>query len=326
MAASSAVAVVVALVAYVTNESHHPLQWQTPLAASVASLGPTVPPTPTPSPTPPPPAFVVPAGGVTKPATGASAFFGWSLLDTKTGKIVGHSANAAHGTNFTESMIKVWIAADYLSRLTTVKRKPTTAELTDLKNMIIHSDDVIAQRYYHKSVGKLAGYNAVIKRLNSVCGLHTTIYKSGWWSYTRMTPDDAARLGYCIANGTAAGPYTSNLLGWMRDVTGTVDDQDYPEAYGPKATTGGGRWGIVDGLPDSLAAQAAMKNGWEPDSGGEWNISCLAIIGDNVLTVMVKYPWKGGAGHTGDWRYAANLSAGADACVSVARQLTQPAS
>jgi hypothetical protein len=311
----------------VAERSPHGLRWQRAGAVTTPGGPARNPPKPTPSPTPPPPAFQVPAGGVTKPADGTANFFGWALLDIASGKIIGSSDNADTGTNYVESMIKPWIAADYLNRLTVAGRKPTATDLTALKNMIIHSDDNIAQHYYTMTVGSLAGYSAVIHRLNTTCGLttKTTPPFTNWWSYTRMTPDDAARLGLCIANGAAAGSYTTDLLSWMNQVVGGVDDQASPAPYAESVHTGGGHWGIIDGLPPALAAQASIKNGWEPDGGGLWDINCLAIVGHFVLSVMVKYPWISPSAHAGNYRYATNLQPGADACASVARQLTQPA-
>jgi hypothetical protein len=257
---------------------------------------------------PPAPTLRVPDGGVTIPD--GYSLVGWALLDRTSGKIMGGSGNAATMTNYTESMIKPWIAADYMSRTVKAGRKPSQQDLSQLRSMIIHSDNWIASRYYD-----LGGKDSVIRRLNQVCGLHTTIAMSGWWSYTAMTPDDAAHYGECLADGTAAGAYTSNLLTWMRQVVGGVADQP----QGASAHTGGGRWGIIDALPPSLASQTSIKNGWEPEiSGHEWHVNCLAILPGRVLTVMVRYPWTS---PTGDWRDADNLAAGASACKNIAAQL-----
>ncbi|HWB34824.1 MAG TPA: hypothetical protein VHA75_02250, partial [Rugosimonospora sp.] len=184
--------------------------------------------------------------------------------------------------------------------------------------MIVNSDDTIAQHYYVAD-----GRNSVITRLNQTCGTQATIHVSGHWSYTNMTPDDAARYGLCLADGRAAGDYTDQLLGWMREVTGGVDDQP----HSPSGHTGGGRWGIIDGLPPLLQQEAAIKNGWEPENDThDWNINCLAITHDYVLTVMVRYPWTASNIPPGtDWAdqylYFDNLQPGADACKSVATQL-----
>jgi hypothetical protein len=118
-----------------------------------------------------------------------------------------------------------------------------------------------------------------------------------------MTPRDAVRMGGCVADGTAAGSrWTPWVLQQMRSVEGGVDDQ--------QPTTGGGWWGIVDGLPASLTDGLAVKNGWTPIAAdGDWHVNNLAIADDWVLVVMVRYPITKGLGY------------GADICSSVARQL-----
>ena len=59
-------------------------------------------------------------------------------------------------------------------------------------------------------------------------------------------------------------------------------------------TTGGGRWGIIDGLPKEIVAKqgpVSIKNGWTPlVYDGNWHISCLAISEDWVLAVQTRYP------------------------------------
>jgi hypothetical protein len=60
--------------------------------------------------------------GPTVAVVGARAF-GWALLDTESGEVSG-SANLATRTNTVESMIKPWIASDYLRRLADAARSP----------------------------------------------------------------------------------------------------------------------------------------------------------------------------------------------------------
>lgn len=115
-----------------------------------------------------------------------------------------------------------------------------------------------------------------------------------------MTATDAALLGLCLADGRAAAQHTGWLLGQMRAVTGTVAQQ--------QATTGGGRWGIIDGLPAQLQPLTAIKNGWTRH-GGLWSVNCLAIGPGFVLAVMMRYS----AGH--------GLAYGAAACAELTRSL-----
>jgi hypothetical protein len=228
----------------------------------------------------------------------STVFAGWALLDRRTGAVSG-SANYRTGRNTTESMIKAWIVSDYLR----THPAPSPAALEELRVTIIDSNDTMAQKYY-----RLGGADAVVRRLISMCRLSHTTIKSGWWSKTQMSPEDAVRYGACVAAGTAAGPtWTPWVLDTMRTVRGGIYDQPVT------AKTGGGRWGIIDGLPGSLARQAAIKNGWTfIYADNLWHVNCLAILPGSVLAVMLRY--RGPANPTG-------LKRGADTCTSITRQL-----
>jgi hypothetical protein len=227
-----------------------------------------------------------------------TAFAGWALLDRRTGAISG-SANFRTGRNTTESMIKAWIVSDHLR----THPNATSVTLQELRLAIIDSNDKVAQKYY-----RLDGGNAVIQRLISICGLKHTTITSGWWSMTQMPPEDAVRYGACVAGGTAAGPkWTGWVLDTMRKVRGGVSDQPVNQ------TTGGGRWGIIDGLPGALARQVSIKNGWTfIYADNLWHVNCLAILPGAVLSVMMRYAAP--VSPTG-------LKVGAGICASVARQL-----
>lgn len=228
----------------------------------------------------------------------STAFFGWALLDRTTGKISG-SANAGSGHTSTESMIKAWIVSDYLR----THPNAGAATLAELRLAIIDSNDDVAQKYYH-----LGGGDSLVRRLISMCGLQDTSAKSGWWSMTQMAPADAVRYGACVANGTAAGrKWTPWVLSTMRQVRGTVNQQ------AADWTSGGGRWGIIDGLPTSLAQQASIKNGWTfIYADNLWHVSCLAILPSSVLAVMIRYSAPA---------TVAGLKVGAATCASVTGQL-----
>jgi hypothetical protein len=255
-------------------------------------------------PAPPPPAIGVPPDPATVKGPGYLTFLGWALLDRPTGKLTG-SANRETASNTTESMIKVWIAADYLRH----QGSAGTAAQDELYRMIINSDDAIAHKYF-----ELNGGDASITELVQVCGLQNTKRPSlpDQWSYTTMSPADAVRLGQCVTTGKAAGPTgTPWLLKAMRNVKGGVADQ--------QAHTGGGRWGIIDGLPASIAADVSIKNGWTAQVyDHNWHINCLAIHPDWVLAIELRYPWTS---PDGNWQHANNLQQGADACRQVTRQL-----
>jgi hypothetical protein len=239
---------------------------------------------------------VLRAGPVT--ITTRTAFFGWALLDRATGAITG-SPNLATGRNTTESMIKAWIVSDYLR----THPHPTATTLGELTQTIIDSNDALAQRYY-----RIGGRDAVVQRMIRICGLTRTTVHGGWWSMTQLTPEDAVRYGRCVADGRAAGPtWTPWVLATMRQVRGGVADQPVNQR------TGGGRWGIIDGLPPALARQASIKNGWTfIYADGLWHVNCLAILPEAILAVLLRY--RGPVSPAG-------LRTGADTCAAVTRQL-----
>src|SRR5215813_12389842 len=115
---------------------------------SRAVASPTVetPPTPDPhlqlasQPTPPGPIITVPTNPSTVKGPTYASYLGWALLDRHSGTFTG-SANRETGSNTTESMIKVWIAADYLRHQGSAA---PPAAVNELYQMIIHSDDTIA--------------------------------------------------------------------------------------------------------------------------------------------------------------------------------------
>jgi hypothetical protein len=247
------------------------------------------------------------AAAVTVPVDG---FLSWALLDRRTGGYAG-SANIT-ATNSTESMIKIWIVADALRRAVAAGRKPTATELRWARAAIRDSDDASAENLFD-----LGNRAAVIRRLVSICGLTDTwaVVPPGestvWWSYTQMSARDAVRMGACIGDGRAAGSlWTPWVFGEMASVRGTAADADQHE------TSGGGRWGIIDGLPDVIVAQGiGIKNGWTLiDADDTWRVDCLAVHADWVLAVLLRYPARYG------------LWYGADACKKVAQQLVTPAS
>ncbi|MEU5779807.1 hypothetical protein [Micromonospora lupini] len=266
-----------------------------------------------PAPTPPPPPTLA-AGRVSVAFKGQ--FFSWALMDRKTGKISG-SANMA-STSSTESMLKAWIVSDYLRQLK--DRQPSTSMKKAASAAIRDSNDDAANAVYRAAGGSYTvppggEPGPVIKRAISICGLTDTRRGNvpkfeGWWSFTRMSPRDAVRLGDCIADGKAAGPkWTKWVLNEMSHVTGTTAAKDQ------KARSGGGRWGIINGLPRSITAQGpvSIKNGWTPLAyDSNWHVNCLAVTGKWSLAVMLRYPIKSG------------LDYGAKVCASVATQLVTP--
>ncbi|MGC9665600.1 hypothetical protein ACNTMW_03480 [Planosporangium sp. 12N6] len=210
-------------------------------------------------------------------------FYSWALLDRRTGTLTG-SANDVSDTNSTESMIKIWIASDYLRRL--AGAQPDVDRMAELSRMIRDSDDAAAEDAY-----QIGGGNAVVQRMISICGLTDTSVFDDWWSRTQVSARDAVRLGACVADGRAAGPtWTAWILGEMRQVRGE------------------GRFGVVQALPDAAAGEIPIKNGWTV-VGDEWHVNCLAVVDRYVLAVLTRYPQELG------------LDYGAGVCRSVTAQL-----
>jgi hypothetical protein len=220
--------------------------------------------------------------------------FAWALLDRVTGTLTG-SPNYTSATNTTESMVKAWIASDYLRRLDAAGQQPTQVRLAELSTMIRDSDDHAAQDIY-----RVGGGNTVIKRLIATCGMTETTITSGWWSMTRVTARDAVRMGLCVADGRAAGPkWTDWILSEMRQVRGSVAEEP-----------NGGRWGIIQALPPDVAKVTSIKNGWTLIyADGMWHMNCLAIHQDWILAVLTRFPGSLGKQH------------GADVCKAVTQQL-----
>jgi hypothetical protein len=258
----------------------------------IASSSPSMIPMQSPSPAATFPTLRAPTHPSSVTVHGAT-LFGWALLDTTTGKISG-SSNDESTRNTVESMIKGWIAADFLRRKADDGKTPSKTQLNDIGLMIVDSNNQIAQEYYN-----IGGRDALIKRLVSICGLQNVKLKSGYWSYTEMSPADAVRYGECIRDGRAAGPtWTAWLLSVMKKVRGGVNAQ-------VSDTKQGGRWGIIDGLPTSMKADLSMKNGWTKYKDG-WHVNCLGIEPGWVLSVMIR---------TDTLPHAAND------CAAVAKQL-----
>jgi hypothetical protein len=249
-----------------------------------------------------PPGPTLHAASVVTPTSPKFERFGWAFLDRRTNTVVG-SDNKDTMQNTTESMVKPWLAADYLSHLG--GNKLTGAMSTTITSMIENSDDTAADAMYNADGGLPS-----ISRLISTCGLTETRPDTQGWSYTLITPADAVRYAECIADGDAAGPTeTSWLLSLMLNVHGEVTDNS-PSDF----TMQGGHWGIIDALPESLAKDTAIKNGWTYIYNDKrWHINCLAVHPDWALVVEMQF-------YRSSWD-TAGLQQGANACASVTRQL-----
>jgi hypothetical protein len=256
---------------------------------TTATVTPT--PTPTPSPTPPPPPPLrFRATTITLPIQGWMA---WALMDRRTGEIWGSDTMAQ--TTWPASMIKSWLAADYLRRFAERGQTPTAAQLHEVEIMIRDSDNDAAIDLF----GKLGG-DASIKRLITTCHLTDTTPGKGW-SQINISARDGVRMADCIADGIAAGPlWTDWLLTMMREVRGEGD------------------FGIRKALPAAEAAQVSIKNGWlKYTDDSKWHINCLAVADTWALVVLQRYPG------TGQWN--TDYQYGRETCRQVATQLLNPA-
>ncbi|WP_329106467.1 class A beta-lactamase-related serine hydrolase [Micromonospora sp. NBC_01699] len=240
--------------------------------------------TPSATPTPELPPLPVRAADITINAKG---WWAWSMQDTRTGEIVG-SANMGE-TSTTASLIKSWIGADFLRRSADAGRKPTDAQLQQVRVMIRDSDNNAAESLYN-TVGRAAS----IQRLISTCKLtDSSAASGGGWSRTELSPRDITRLAACIGDGRAAGPtWTKWLLDEMRAVRGIGD------------------FGIRKAFPAAVQKTIAIKNGWvDRQAEQEFHVSCLAIGDGWTMGVMTKYPINLG------YTYGAKI------CQQVAEQL-----
>jgi len=268
-----------------------PVSAPTSTPSATVQVTPTPTPTPTPSPTPPPlPALRFRATTIT---TKTEGFFSWALMDRRTGEIWGSKTFA--GTTWPASMIKAWLAADYLRRADQAKKQPSAAKLSQLESLIRDSNNDVAEQTYRANGG-----NASIKRLISMCKLTDTKVNSAGWSFTLISARDTVRMADCIGDGTAAGDrWTGWLLDMMRKVRGEGD------------------FGIRKALPAAEAAQVAIKNGWLfYDDDKNWHINCMALTDTWAMAVLQRYP-----GH-GEW--TKDYTRGRNVCRDVAKELRNP--
>lgn len=182
---------------------------------------------------------------------------------------------------FTESMIKAWLALDLIATKGSVVSDADTAAMA---KMIRESDDKIAQRFYLN-----LGGDASVRRMISTCGLLETAITPNWWSKTKVSANDAARLGQCLDIGPGISPeWRDKLLAMMRDIS--------PD----------GRFGIPQ-APALQGKPLAIKNGWTQHDD-TWTVTCLALWDGWSLAVLTRV------------RSTDHL-AGAQVCATVAQQL-----
>ncbi|HEX6682505.1 MAG TPA: serine hydrolase [Candidatus Limnocylindrales bacterium] len=195
----------------------------------------------------------------------AEGWHSWALLDHKDGAIVGSQTQAEVAR--TCSVIKVWLAADYLRRAAEKGSTPSSSKLSALSKMIRNSDNAVATTTFAE-----LGKTACFTRLMEMCQL-TDFKAAGSWGQCQMSARDLARLGATVMNGTAAGPkWTEWLLNEMRLVKL-------------------GTWGIREAFPAEQAAALAIKNGWDTTSATQTkHMNCMAVTQRWTMITMTKYP------------------------------------
>jgi hypothetical protein len=229
---------------------------------------PTSEPEPTPSPTPSPtpaPFDLSKVDPIAIVKIDRKGWHSWALIDHTTGAMIGSRTIAE--TARVCSIVKIWLAADYLRRAAEKRTTPSSAKLATLSKMIRYSDNTLATDLFAE-----LGRSASLTRMKDLCKL--TEFKAGTsWSMCLMSSRDVARLGACVATGTAAGPkWTEWLLNEMRSVRL-------------------GTWGIREAFPPDQAAKLAIKNGWDTTATTQTrHVNCLATTARWTLVAMTKYP------------------------------------
>ncbi len=204
----------------------------------------------------------------------------WAYIDAK-GEISGSPAAEREQTTI-ESVVKAWIAADYLTR----NPNPNSSRQDQIRRTVRDSSDKDAQSLY-----VALGADESIERMIASCGLLHTKVVSGWWSKTATTAGDIARLSRCIGSGKAAGPkWTPWLLEELKQIRGQ------------------GAFGITQGLTVSAAPEVGYKNGWTVREK-EWAVNCMAVADAWSLAITQRYPKE------------MTLAHGARNCAQVATQL-----
>jgi hypothetical protein len=220
-------------------------------------------PSPTPSPTPP--AFDLAAFDPKQLVSiTQGGWHGWALMDRKTGKVIG---SPTFGENSrTCSMIKVWLASDYLRLNAEAGKTPSSSKLSAISRMLRNSENGPASDLFDE-MGKVT-----FTRLKSICKL-TDFVPGTSWGGCKMSPRDVCRMAVCAADGTAAGPkWTEWVLNEMRNVKI-------------------GTWGISAAFPAEQRSALAIKNGWDVTTATqERHMNCLAVTEKWSMAVMTRYP------------------------------------
>jgi hypothetical protein len=207
-------------------------------------------------------------------------------MDRQSGSIIG--SETFEENSRTCSMIKVWLASDYLRLATEQGKTPSSSRLAAISRMIRNSENEPASQLFAE-LGKVT-----FTRLKSICQLVDFVPGTSWGG-CKMSPRDVCRMATCAADGTAAGPkWTEWLINEMRNVKI-------------------GTFGIMAAFPPEQRGGLAIKNGWDITTATqERHANCLAVTEKWSMAVMTRYPVK-----------LAGEAHGQQICQSVATQLLQ---
>lgn len=197
-------------------------------------------------------------------------FVGWAIMDRNTGEITGSGNYAELST--TASMIKVWLVADFLRQHGQVPEDPE--RLDRLRAMIRESNNE-----YTRDLFEELGYHESIHRLIGTCGLTDSEAVPWYWSNTRLSPRDTARMGACLADGRAAGdaPGSGGRTDWL------IEEMRNVEPWGA--------FGIPQAFPEDERESIAVKNGWVVRSAtDEYHVSCMAFDDGWSMGVLTRFP------------------------------------
>ncbi|WP_198653719.1 hypothetical protein [Actinocorallia populi] len=172
-----------------------------------------------------------------KVAPGVSAR--WVVYDRTTGRTV--SRRAVHKTVRSASVVKLFIALDYLQRR---GGKVAPADARRFRAMLRSSDDKAATHFWN-----LGGKGAIVKRMSKRIGLTDTApppaAQPGYWGYTAISAMDIAKT-YRYLLEKASPSARSTIMGHLRKATKCGTD-GFDQSFG---------------LPRATRRAGAVKQGW----------------------------------------------------------------
>ncbi|ROO89257.1 hypothetical protein EDD29_6944 [Actinocorallia herbida] len=172
-----------------------------------------------------------------KPAPGVSAR--WVVFDRRTGRTL--SKSGAHKTLRSASVVKLFIALDYLGRR---KGKVEPAHAARFAKMLRSSDDDSATFFWN-----LGGKGAIVTRMKKKIGLADSApppaSQPGYWGYTAISAADIAAT-YRFLLDEAAPKVRDTVMGHLGKSTKCGTD-GFDQSWG---------------IPSATKRAHAVKQGW----------------------------------------------------------------